>query len=176
MAIPKEKKRTPEIETDVEYPYAHKLAEFEDGTFIAVQEKNGKNWFHIGGPSGSYVHINNSGDMIQVATGNMSTTGRSGMSIQMLHNGDIKIEGGSRLLVGTGAQIEVSGDAGVFANTMQAVITGDSNIHCKNAYIGTRENLKMNVTGNMTMEVDGDTTMVTKGTHTIKAKKITMNP
>ena len=176
MAIPKEKKRTPEIETEVEYPYAHKIFEFEDGTFAAVQEKNGKNWFTIGGPNGYLWHVNNSGDAIEVTPGNISTTGRSGMSLQMLHNGDIKIEGGSRLLVGTGAQIEVSGDAGIFANTMQAVITGDSNIHCKNAYVGTRENMKMNVGGNMEMEVDGDTTMTTKGTHTIKAKLITMNP
>jgi hypothetical protein len=161
MAIPKEKTRHPENETEWNFPYCHKVFQFQDGTCMLVNEENGKNNFLFQhGVSGTYTEINNSGDQITFTVGNKVEYGKSGTTVTVKHNGDVYIAGMQRTMVQGGAHIEVAGDAGIVVggHTVLAGI-GRVNIAAESFHLTSAKDFTMNVGGKLDIVSKGDTTM-----------------
>ena len=161
------KTRTPDDHTQKEFPKAHCLFAFPDGTMCMYDEKNGEYMLQHG-RTGSKIGFNNSGDSVSFTVGNKAEYNKSGTTVTVDHNGDVKIHGHNRIMVGGGSHFEVAGDAGIFVGGDTAVVgMGKVNMRGKSAYIGTDGDIAMNAGGNMEINV--------KGTMHLKASEIRHN-
>jgi hypothetical protein len=153
---------------DAKYPY-NRVIETWAGHQIQFDDTPGSERIFIRHASGTYQEISADGKMVTYAVGDTKTYNKAGVTLTVDENGDVKMSGHQRLLVGGGSHIEVAGDAGVFVGGNAGIAgMGAINLRAKTAYVGTDGDMNMNVGGNMTME--------TKGTHTIKAAKVDINP
>ena len=176
MADTKDDKRVSDSSYDAQYPYNHVWEDWA-GHQIQVDNTPGAERIFFRHSKGSYVEMRPDGGVITFNVGDSKTYNKAGATFTVDECGDVKFTGHTRIMVGGGAHIEVAGDAGVFAGgDLVAAVMGNANIRAKSAYLGTDGDINMNASGNMNIKVAGDTTMETDGTHTIKAKKITMNP
>lgn len=154
------------------YPY-NKVTVTESGHEIHYDDTPGKERIRVSHKSGTYTEIYSNGDRTDFVVGNEQKVNKSGITISVENNGDISIGGSSRFLVGGGSHIEVAGDAGIAVGGDVALVSGGKlNMSVKDAYLGVRGNLNINVAGstefqtaeNMTMKTGGNQVMTAKGT------------
>lgn len=175
MSKDRQSTRTDDSTYNAQYPY-NQVTETPAGHQWQVDNTPGHERVFFRHSSGTYTEISSDGKVVNFSVGDSKTYGKAGWSMTIDENGDVKMTGHSRFVVGGGAHIEVAGDAGVFAGgDMAAAVMGKANIRASQAYIGTDGDMNMNVGGNMNMKVAGGTTMESGGDHIIKAANIRMN-
>jgi hypothetical protein len=161
----------------VKYPF-NKAEVTRSGHEIHYDDTEGKERLRWAHKDGSYTEITQGGKRVEFNVGHKQEYNKSGVTMTVDENNDVKVHGHQRINVSGGSHITVAGDAdmavggsvhSVVAGNMKAAVNGDS-------YIGVNGNGNMNVKGNMSMKVSGNMTMETGGVHTIKASKISMNP
>lgn len=159
--------------------YPHNKARITpSGHIIEIDDTPGAERLRVGHKNGTYVEIGPDGTRVDFTTGNSHQYAKSGLSITVDHNHDVKIHGHQRVCIGGGSHIEVAGDASIMvagdsltgvAGNMKAAVAGD-------AQLSVAGNSDMQIDGNMNMKVGGSTTMETAGDHIIKAATIKLNP
>lgn len=163
------KTRHPDHHDEWNFPYAHVIWRTQDGSQLLVNEENGKNTILMQhGTSGTYTEINSSGDQVSFTVGHSVSYGKSGVTLTIDNNQDVKLTGHNRLLVGGGSHVEVAGDAGIVVGGDTALVgVGKVNVRASSAYLGADGDISMNAGGNMNIQVAGDMT--------VKASKIKLN-
>ena len=146
--------RTPDSHTEKEFPKTHSIFFFPCGTVMMYDEKNRDFFFQHS--SGSSFGFNSSGDSVSFTVGNKADYSKSGTTVTVDHNGDVKIHGHNRVMVGGGSHLEVAGDAGIFVGGDTALVgMGKVNMRAKSAYIGTDGDVAINAGGNMEIKASG---------------------
>lgn len=155
------KTRHPDHHAGWNFPYAHVIWRMQDGSCLLVNEQNGNNSVLMQhGVSGSYTEINNSGDCISFTVGNKVDYNKSGVTLTVDNNGDMKITGHNRIMVGGGSHFEVAGDAGIVVGGDTAVVgMGKVNARAKSMYLASDGDIAMHASGKMDIQVKGDFTM-----------------
>lgn len=172
----KQTTRTDKSGYDAQYGY-NQVFESPAGHQVQIDNTPGHERMFVRSSAGSYVEVSHDGKVIAHAVGDMKLYNKAGLSITADENGDIKISGHARLIVGGGAHIEVAGDAGIFCGgDLAASVMGKANIRASQTYLGTDGDLNLNVGGNMAMNVKGTTTLVSGGDTTVKGATIQLNP
>lgn len=171
----REDTRTDESSYDAQYPY-NKVWETLSGHQIQFDDTPGKERIFIRHASGTYTEISADGKVISYAVGDSKSYNKAGVTFTVDENGDIKMSGHQRIVVGGGAHIEVAGDAGVFAGgDLAAAVIGKANIRAKSMYMGTDGDMNMNVGGNLNIKAKGTVTTESGGNNTTKAPEIHHN-
>lgn len=169
------------IDTDEElkdgrFP-AIKCVETESGHVSVWCDTSGATYILHAHQSGSYTLMSHDGKVVNFAVGDRQEYSKSGASVTVDENYDLKIHGHSRVIIGGGSFVEVAGDAGIgVAGDVSLFAGGNLGVDVDNAYLGVRGDLNMNVKGNMNTKVSGETTHETAGDNTIKASNIKLNP
>lgn len=155
----KQDTRTDDSTYNAQYGYI-KVIETPSGHQIQYDDTPGNERFFYRHPSGTYTEISSDGKVVNFNVGDSKTYHKSGFSFTIDENGDMKISGHSRMIVGGGAHVEIAGDAGIFAGGDVAIATmGAANIRAKSAYLGTDGDLNINVGGTMNVKAAGDINM-----------------
>lgn len=172
----REDTRTDQSSYDAKYPF-NKTFETLSGHQVQFDDTPGAERLFIRHASGTYMEISADGKVINYTVGDSKSYNKAGVTFTVDENGDVKMSGHQRLLVGGGAEIEVSGDCGVFAGgDLAAAVMGKANIRAKQAYLGTDGDININSQGNMNIKVKGKTTMESGGDTIIKANHVHLNP
>lgn len=159
------------------YPYVRVLYESESGHLMVMDDTPGEERYFFAHKSGTYTEISADGKQVNFSVGDIQNYGKSGVSITVDENGDTKISGHQRIIVGGGSHLEVAGDAGIVVGGDAAVATvGDVALHADNIWAGAKGNLNFNVDGNMELKVKGSTLLESEGETTIKGSMIHLNP
>lgn len=159
------------------YPYVRVLYESEAGHLMVMDDTPGEERYFFAHKSGTYTEISSDGKMVNFSVGDIQNYGKSGTTITIDENGDTKISGHQRIIVGGGSHVEVAGDAGVFVGGDAAIATvGNVALEADHIYAGSRGNFSMNVGGNFDVKVKGTTTMESGGETVIKGSMIHLNP
>ena len=149
------KKRAPDI-PEVDYQYLHCVYQFQDRSGLYIHEKNGKNFVVMLDGVGGYTCINQNGDKQSFEVGFGHNYNRSGVTMTVDHNGDVKLAGHNRILMGGGGHIEVTGDAGIAVGGDTAIVgMGKINARAKSVYIGSDGDVAVHASGNMEIKAGG---------------------
>jgi hypothetical protein len=169
--------RLPPNNLDSEYPY-NRTWTFEDGTSFTVDSSKGSTAIRIHhGKSSSYMHVDDTGKATMFTTGDAHFYHKSGMTMSVDHNSDVKLSGAQRISVDGGSHIEVRGDAAVtvggdstsvVAGNMQASVAGSG-------YMSTAGPMSMNFAGDLKLDVGGTTTIKSGGDIKMNAPNIRLN-
>jgi hypothetical protein len=81
---------------------------------------------------------------------------KTGTTLTVDNNGDVKLAGHNRVLMGGGGHIEVTGDAGIAVGGDTAIVgVGKINARAKSVYIGSDGDVSVRASGNMEIKADG---------------------
>lgn len=138
------------------YPYCQ-VFETECGHTVHYDDTPGNERILIAHTTGSYVEMRKDGGVQSFAVGDIKLYGKSGVTISVDENSDVKIQGHSRMLVGGGAHIEVAGDAGIAVGGQTALVgLGAVNVRAKSMHLSTEGDINMNASGNMEIKATGN--------------------
>lgn len=199
QAIPKGRDRQDERFTDVEqfnkakYPL-RKVTEHVGGHTVTVDSTPGYRIVETAHGSGTHQTWTEDGAEYKMVVGNQHQYVKEGYTLTVDQNGDIRIEGHARLIIGGGAHIEVDGDVSLVATgsmsqhingNYKTVVLGNmvtsvagtmSMISQGDQLTKTGANFTTNAAGNYKMNSGGTSTMESGGGMTKKAPKIDLNP
>lgn len=163
----KQDTRTDDSTYDSQYPY-NKVWESPSGHVIHHDDTPGAERYFHRHPSGTYTEISADGKIINFNVGDSKTYNKAGVSITIDENGDIKISGHSRFVVGGGLHGEIAGEAGIFVGGDLALAgMGNVNMRAKGLYFGSDGSLNINCGGNINI--------VSGGNIKINGKRIDLN-
>lgn len=165
----KQDTRSDDSSYNAEYPM-NQVTETPAGHQFQIDNTPGAERIFMQHSSGTFTEVSSDGKVQQVNIGDVKVYNKAGFSMTVDENGDFKVSGHARIIVGGGAHIEVAGDAGVFAGGDLAVSgMGKVNVRAQRVYLGSDSNININADANMNIEAGGDITMKSGG-------KIYMNP
>ena len=175
MSKDRQSTRTDDSTYNAQYPY-NQVTETPAGHQWQVDNTPGHERVFFRHSSGTYTEISSDGKVVNFSVGDSKTYGKAGWSMTIDVNGDVKMTGHSRFVVGGGAHIEVAGEAGVFAGgDMAAAVMGKANIRASQVYIGTDGDTNLNVGGNMNIEVKSDMNVKAGGNINMNGATINLN-
>jgi hypothetical protein len=191
----RERERTPDASkyNKGKYPM-RKVEEHVGGHRITVDSTPGHRVMERYHGSGTYEQWSEDGTETKVVVGNVQQHMKEGYTLSIDQNGDIRIEGHARLVIGGGAHIEVKGDMSmVVTGDMSQTVTGNFNqvvvgdmittVGGKHSTISqgdqltkTDANFTTQAASNYKMTAGGTSDMESKGNMTKKAPRIDLNP
>lgn len=198
-AFDKERNRERERFTDVKkyskgkYPMRY-VEEHIGGHRVVVDSTPGHRVTETYHGSGTYKLVAEDGSEHRMVVGNKHEYLKQGYTLTVDQNGDIRIEGHARVIIGGGAHIEVKGDVNmVVTGNMTQTVGGDykqvvlgnmitsvagtlSTISQGDQLAKTGANYTADVASNYKMESGGTSDMKSGGNMTKKAPKIDLNP
>lgn len=159
------------------YPY-NKVMITEKGHEVHYDDTPGEERIRIAHKDGTYDEINVGGHRTSYTVGNKQEYNKSGVTITVDENNDVKIHGHDRFLIGGGGHVEVTGDSNITVGGDANIVTGGNSkvAVAGDTYLGGAGHLNVNIAGNMNLKVAGTTTMESGGDTTIKAANIHLNP
>jgi hypothetical protein len=159
--------RLPDRKKDIDPKYPHnQVTVWPGGHELHIDSTKGKERYRFAHKSGTYTEIYHNGDTTQFVVGNAQTVNKGGVTISINNNGDIKIGGHNRFLLGGGAHIEVLGHAGIsVGGDVVLGAVGNLNMSVENMYLGVRGNLDLHVAKNTTVMTQGKWDQKTRGNH-----------
>ncbi len=178
QAIPKarnrERERTPDQKKNRKgkYPMVYSQ-EFPGGHKMTFDSTPGHRAIEIVHGSGTTWQIAEDGKSTKVVVGNSHEHYKEGVTLTIDQNGDIKINGHTRLSITGGAHIEIAGDTNLVTTgdmnhfvggNLNTVVNGDHNMHVTgnlNQTAGADHNMK--VKGNLNQTAGADNNLKVKG-------------
>lgn len=151
----RQKTRTDDSAYNGKHPYVH-VDESWAGHQWIVDDTPGEEMIRIRHASGSYHELSSDGKSVTYTVGDSKNYGKGGFSATYDENGDVKIHGHNRLLVGGGSHIEVAGDAGVFIGGDAAIAgIGKVNVRASQVYLGSDGDININSGGAINVKAGG---------------------
>lgn len=151
----KTNKRVEDQTTTNEYP-DHKTWVSRGGIRIEHGDKEGKEFYKMTMPSGTYYEIYPDGKIITYAVGDNKQYNKAGVTFSVDENNDLHVYGHNNIKIGGGAHIEVAGNAGIAVGGDTALVgIGNFNFDVQNCYMGVRGDFGMRVEGAAKFQIDG---------------------
>ena len=160
-----------------EFPGGHRI------TFDSTPEHRIIERFH---GSGTFEQWSEDGTETKVVVGNVHEHIKEGYTLTIDQNGDIKIEGHARVVVGGGVHVEIKGDSTLYCQgdwthyvggNYNLVVTGNLNMSSGGDHnVATAKNRNVGIRGNDTNNIDGTSDEKSGGKMTKIAPKIDLNP
>lgn len=148
--------RNDESSYDGEYPYVQ-VTETPAGHQWQVDNTPGSERVFFRHKKGTYIEISDDGSSVVFNVGDSKIYNKSGLTLTTDENGDIKIGGHGRLLVGGGLHGEVAGDSGlVIGGDLAIAGMGKVNVRGQSFYFGSDGSLNINVQGAINIKAGGD--------------------
>lgn len=172
--------RLPKRDQDIQAQYPlNQVKVWPGGHEWHIDSTKGKERIRFAHKSGTYTEVYHNGDSTSFTVGHAQNVHKGGVTLTVEKNGDIRIGGHSRFLIGGGSHIEVLGDLGatVAGDTILAS-GGNLKMNCKDFQLGVRGNFNMHVAkdtniitqGNLSQKTKGDSTVTTQGAATYGSK------
>lgn len=158
MAKDTRKTRTPGLPEvkKTDYQKVHCLHQVE-GTLEGQYVCEGDKPFNLSVDAvGGFKFTGPRGEVVEGRAGGIVTYSKSGTTMTIDNNGDVKLAGHNRVLMGGGGHIEVTGDAGIAVGGDTALVgVGKVNARAKSVYIGSDGDVAVHASGNMEIRADG---------------------
>lgn len=167
MASSPSRGRLPNRDNDIKPKYPlNQVTVWPGGHELHIDSTKGKERYRFAHKSGTYTEIYQNGDVTNFVVGHSQTLHKGGVTLSINNNGDVKIGGHNRFVLGAGAHIEVLGNAGI-AVAGDTVLAGSGNLKMSvgDMYLGVRGNLDMHVAKNTTITTQGKWDQKTRGNH-----------
>ena len=155
-----------EPETDHASVYPNnRVIETISGHVVEIDDTPGAERIHVYHTTGTSVELQNNGDMITRVEGNEFKINRSNMSVHIIGNTDVTIDGDTSAYLKGNADVQINGDVTAnFVGNTDLKIDGDVTAYCvKNVSAQIDGNLDAYVKGNMSAQIDGNVDRRIKG-------------
>jgi len=153
--VKKQDTRTDESSYNAEYPY-NQVIETPAGHQIQIDNTPGHERIFIQHSSGTYQEISADGKVINFAVGDVKNYNKAGMTMTIDENGDFKMTGHTRMLVGGGLHAEIAGDTGIMTQALALALMGALNLRATNIYMASDGSMNINVAGGINIKAGGD--------------------
>lgn len=159
-----------------EYPY-NKVMVTEGGHEVHYDDTPGKERIRVAHKDGTYDEISVGGKRVSYTVGQNQQYNKSGLTLTVDENHDVKVSGHQVERIGGGKHSEIAGESSlVVGSGINVVCLGDAKIAVGgSAYIGTSGDINLNSGGSMSMDIAGDLAMNIKGSIGIHGSSISTN-
>ena len=156
--------RLPGTTENSEYPYNSSYIS-RSGHEFKFDDTPGSETLRLAHKSGTYFEVSEDGRQVELVVGNEHKYNKSGLTLTVDKNGDIKIGGNLRLVVTGDAHIETKGDiTAAVGGSLIATVNKNLEAHVRqDAIVTAGRDMTTTVEGNMTASIGKDMSAVIAG-------------